>query len=231
MSGNTWAPEALPQSPLEVRTEPSCPAVVAAALDRGIADIVHFTRYSGFVGILGTGDVKGRSYLSDEELVEFVYRANAKDRSRDMPWHDYVNLSLTTINKSLFRIASQAWHPDSEWVILCFTPEVLGDPGVVFTTSNNAYPKTQRALGIHGFNQMFAASVPWGYYDSTHTRRARAAAETTDPQAEVLYPHSLGIDHLHTVIVPGDDLGDRVHAALSLSSLSPNIRCDPGAFR
>lgn len=231
MSGDEWAPEAFPQSPLEVGLEPRCPAVVAAALDRGIADVVHFTRYSGLVGILGTGDVKGRSYLADEELVEFVYRANAEDRSRDTPWHDYVNLSVTAINKSLFKTASQTWHPSSEWVILCFGPEILGDPGVVFTTSNNAYDTTHHATGIDGLNQMFADSVPWGYHGSIHTRQARTASETTDPQAEVLYPHSLGVDNLHTVVVPSDDLGDRVHAALSISPLSPNIRCDPGAFR
>lgn len=231
MNLGQWAPPARPQSASAVRAAPRCPDVVAAAVARGIADSVHFTRLSGLVGILKTGDVKGRSYLSDEELVEFVYEPNAGDRSRDTPWHDYVNLSVTAINTSLYEKASQEWHRDAEWVILCFGSKMLGDPGVVFTTSNNAYDNTHRATSLEGFNQMFADSVPWGYYGSIHTRRGRTASEPTDPQAEVLYPHSLPLDNLHTIIVADESVGDRVHAALSLYSLSPNIKCDPGAFQ
>ena len=231
MNPDEWEPEAYPLSVSELHTAPRCPAVTAAALDRGIVDIVHFTRYSGLVGILRTGDVKGRSYLSDEDLIEFVYRPNAGDRSRDAAWQDYVNLSITAINTNLFEKASQEWHADADWVILCFGPEILSEPGVVFTTSNNAYPSTHRAGGPEGFDQMFADSIPWGYYGSTHTRRKRTAAQPTDPQAEVLYPHSLSLDHLHTIVVPDDEIGDRVHAALELGPWRPTIRCDPGAFQ
>ncbi|WP_419553563.1 DarT ssDNA thymidine ADP-ribosyltransferase family protein [Candidatus Poriferisodalis sp.] len=231
MSGSEWAPEDRPQTASEVQQAACFPAVVDEALDRDIADIVHFTRYSGLVGILTTMDVKGRSYLSAEELVEFVYQPNAADRSRDASWHDYINLSVTGINTRLFRKASEEWHPNEDWVILSFEPKVLGDPGVVFTTTNNAYPNVHRATGLRGFRQMFAASVPWGYYGDVHHRHGHASAVPTDPQAEVLYPHSLALDGLQTVIVPDDDVGDRVHAALSLGPLSPSIRCDPGAFR
>lgn len=231
MTGIEWAPEAQPQTAADAQAAPHHPSTIAAATDRGITDIVHFTRYSGLVGILATMDVKGRSYLADEELVEFVFRPNTLDRSRDVSWHDYINLSVSSINTDLFRKASEEWHPNDDWVILAFGPKILGDPGVVFTTTNNAYPDVHRATGIDGFNQMFASAVPWGYYGSVHDRRGRTAFQPTDPQAEILYPHSLFLDNLHSVIVPDESVGDRAHAALELSRLGPSIRCDPGAFR
>lgn len=231
MTESDWAPKALPQTAMEAQAAAHYPSVITAAVDRGISDIVHFTRYSGLVGMLATMDVKGRSYLTEEELVEFVYRPNALDRSRDASWHDYINLSVSSINTDLFKKASEEWHPNDDWIILTFEPKILGHPGVVFTTTNNAYPNVHRATGMDGFNQMFASAVPWGYHGSIHRRTDHTPAQPTDPQAEVLYPHSLHLDHLHSVVVPDDDVGDRVHAALDLSRLGPSIRCDPGAFQ
>lgn len=211
-----WAPEATPQAEDEARCAPPCPEVVDAAIDRGIARIVHFTRMRpGFVGILDSSAIKARRQLPEEQRLRHVYKPNAVDRSRDHAWHGYVNLSVTTINRRMFR-SSKSWHPEAEWVILGFGPEILGDPGVVFCTTNNAYPVVRRSAELRGFDQMFAPEVPWGYEGSVSIRGSRQPHQTTDPQAEILYPSALSLDHLRTVTVSDDATLDAAEAALGV---------------
>ena len=224
-----WAPEAKPQSRKEVRRAPRSAEVVAAAKKRRIASIVHFTRRAGLVGILHSSAIKARERLPKDSRLKHVYEPNASDRSLDKRWHRYVNLSVTNINLHMFQ-SSQHWHPGEEWVILEFGPEILGDPGVVFCTTNNIYPSAHRCRGLQGFEQMFAAEVP-GRYQRLNTRNHRAPYQTTDPQAEVLYPFELSLKHLHTVTVPDDHVHKAAEAARSHFRHKPKIKKDPEAFR
>ncbi|MXZ96612.1 MAG: DUF4433 domain-containing protein [Acidimicrobiaceae bacterium] len=231
MSAVEWAPEAEPQSREEAERAPGCPEVVAAAKERGITSIVHFTRSrSGLVGILDRSAVKARRFLARDLRLRHVYRENAPDRSRDLPWHGYVNLSVSAINVHMFRY-SKRWHPGEDWVILEFKPRILGHRGVVFSTTNNAYSVAHRATGLQGFEQMFSPVVPWGRKGSERIRSAHAPHETTDPQAEVLYPFELSLEHLRRVIVPDDDVKDAVKAARAHFRHAPKIKKDPEAFR
>ncbi len=230
-----WAPEAIPQTEAQVRRVPRCPQVVEAAIERGITSIVHFTRARpGLVGILARSAVMARRDLPEDVRLRHVYEENAVDRSRDQPWHGYVNLSVTTINERFFQF-SQSEHPHEEWVILEFGPEILGDPGVVFCTTNNAYPVVHRSAELRGFNQMFAPVVPWGYQGSVSTRRAQQRNQTTDPQAEILYPFALSLDHLHTITVSDGATHDIVAGTLfnlrSELPHDPRIIPRPEAFR
>lgn len=210
----SWAPEAAPQTVGEVQNMPFCPDVVNAATERDITSIVHFTRARpGLVGILATSDVKARRDLPEDRQLQHIFEENAVDRSRDRAWHGYVNLSVTDINKRMFQ-ASRRWHLEAEWVILDFSPEILGLPGVVFCTTNNAYPAVHRHAGLRGFNQMFAPTVP-GYNGRMSTRSGREPDQTTDQQAEVLYPSSLSLDHLESIIVKDEDTRETVAAVLA----------------
>ena len=120
-----WASEAEPQSRDEVRRAPRYPEVVTAAKERGITSMVHFTRVrGGFVGILDRDAVKARRYLAQDLRLRHVYRENAPDRSRDLPWHGYVNLSVSAINVRMLRY-SKRWHPREDWAILEFKPRIL----------------------------------------------------------------------------------------------------------
>lgn len=224
-----WAPEAEPQSRQEVDRGPKCPDVVKAAEERGMTSIVHFTRIPGLVGILGSSAIKPRNQLPEDAQLRYVYEANAADRRRDQIWHDYVNLSVTAINLHMFDF-SKRQHPDEPWVILEFGPEILGDPGVVFCTTNNIYSGAHRCRGPQGFEQLFAPDVPRWHANRT-VRRNRQPYETTDPQAEVLYPFELSLEHLHTVTVPDDDVEDAVEATRSHFDHEPMIITDPEAFR
>lgn len=224
-----WAPEAESQARKEARRAPRCPEVVRAAKKRGITSIVHFTRRTGLVGILASSAVKSRRDLPEDSRVKHVYEANAADRRLDQLWHDYINLSVTNINLHMYRF-SRREHPEGDWVILEFSRKILGDPGVVFCTTNNIYPAAHRCRGLRGFEQMFADEVP-GRYGRITTRSGRSPRQTTDLQAEVLYPFELSLEHLHTITVPDDDTNEAVDAALSHFPPEPKIKLDPEAFR
>lgn len=120
--------------------------------------------------------------------------------------------------------------PDVEWVILEFGPEILGDRGVVFSTTNNIYPAARRGRSLPGFEQLFAPTVA-GRYGHPVNRGDRPSNQPTDPQAEVLYPFELALEHLHTVTVPDDDTEDAVDAALCHFGHAPRIKKNPEAFR
>ena len=226
----TWAAEAEPQSAEEIGSMPRCPEVVDAAVERGISSIVHFTRIRGLVGILDRSAVKARADLMRDTRLRFVAEGNAPDRSRDVLWHDYINMSVTAINRRMFRF-SKRQHPDAQWVILEFGPEILGDPGVVFCTTNNAYEVAHRSRGLRGFEQMFTEEVPWGHIGSVHVRFETGADRTTDPQAEVLYPFELSLDYLHTITVGDEETLEAVVAAKAISSHRSDISLRPEAFR
>lgn len=229
-----WAPEAEPQTIEEVRRSPSHPEIVAAAKKRGITSVVHFTSVpGGVVGILSSSAVKARRDLPSEQYVRHVYEENAADRSRDYLWHGYINLSVTRINLRMFEF-SQRSHPNGKWAVLEFHPDILGYPGVVFSTTNNAYPVTHRCTGLRGFEQIFDSSIPWGYHGSIHTRRDHKSDQTTDPQAEVLFPYELSLEHLHTITVPDESTHDSVIGALAIfPNHKANVRTsiDSKAFR
>ena len=224
-----WAPQANPQTAEEVRAAQPCPEIIEAAINRGVTRLVHFTRTCGLKGILSTGAVKARRDLPEEDKVKYVYEANAIDRGRDLLWHGYINLSVTKINVQMFN-SSRGWHPENQWVILEFDPKILGDPGVVFCTTNSAYPNVQRCRGLKGFEQMLAPKVPWGYYDSVHTRSRRQSNQTTDPQAEVLYPFNLSLDSLNKLIVNDESTYEVVLGISSHFLHEPSITVDSEAF-
>ena len=226
----TWAPETVPQTAEEARNAPRYPEVVEAARERGITSIVHFTRIGGLVGILAGSAVMARRDLMRDTRLKYVAEENAPDRSRDVLWHDYVNMSVTAINRSMFQF-SERQHPDDQWVILSFGPEILGEPGVVFCTTNNAYEVAHRSAGLRGFEQLFAERVPWGHYGDVHFRHGYESNRTTDPQAEVLYPFELPLDHLHTITVRDEETREAVVAAKSSFPHHSDISEKPEAFR
>ena len=115
-------------------------------------------------------------------------------------------------------------------MILNFGPEILGDPGVVFCTTNNIYPAAERRGGVHGFEQLFAPSVA-GRYGRLTKRNDKPSNHTTDPQAEVLYPFELPLTHLHEITVGNDDAYEAVIAALSHFPIEPRVEINPEAFR
>ena len=223
---------ARPRTPKEIARLPQCPDVVEAARERQITDVVHFTTMKGVTGILAKNMVRSRKRLPCDEYLEYVYSPNV-DVRKDEKWLDYVNLSITRINDSMFG-ASEQWHvtEDNPWAALSFKPEILGHPGVVFTTTNNIYPACRRAEDLRGFEQLFADFV-LGRYNIKHDRVDKPANWPTDRQAEVLYPGELSCDYLQRIDVQLGESVDAVYGILGGLGLLETIqvRHEPEVFR
>lgn len=224
------SPQARPRSQAEVATLDRQPDVVASARARGVTEVVHFTRIRGVVGILAASVIYGRNLLNEDEYLDPIKELNAADRSRDREWWDYVNLSVSRINDWMWD-RSRAWHitDGQSWVLLAFDPEILGDPGVVFATSNNAYPGVERREGVVGFERLFDDFCPNGF--GRLARRSSLPDHfTTNRQAEVLYPFALSLHHLRHIYVQTEAGLDDVEGALGglqnvdvTTSLAPEV--------
>jgi hypothetical protein len=220
--------EAHPRTLKEVGKLNPRPAVVAAARERGISEIVHFTMMKNLIGILSTA-LLCRSLVSSEHYVQAVYDPNCSSRYKDAAWIDYVNLSISRINPWMFG-PSRRWHPGATWVILSFDVEILGHPGVVFTTTNNAYDTCLRAEGLAGFKRMFEDPVS-GYNGRQKSRSHLDPNMTTDHGAEVLYPISLDMSYVRTIYAQKDEDMDDIAGILGGLGLSVDYVVNEGAFR
>lgn len=222
--------EALPQTQVEWEGTPPCPEVVAMARDLGVTEVVHFTRVPNAVGVFASA-LKSRARVHDDRYLEHVYRPNAPDRSRDSLWLEYVNLSISRINDWFFGY-SKRWHPEDRaaWVILSFGVELLGDPGVVFATTNNAYPECLRARGLPGFLRLFDEEVV-GYGGRRRTRGGLPLHHTTDRHAEVLYPGELPLSYLQGVYAETEDTVDDLAGALYALRREVRLELRPEAFQ
>lgn len=223
-------PEAIPRTPHEIASLPSCPEILAAAERVGITAVVHFTTFSGCVGVLASGSVKSRRRLPHDSYLEHVYRPNAEFR-KHRQWLDYVSLSIERINDWMFD-SSRKWHAadNNPWVVLSFSPRILVHPGVVFTTTNNIYPSCLRFEGLAGFQRMFADNVI-GRYGQAHSRSDKQSEWTTDRQAEVLYPGELSCIHLQRIYVQSEDVVDDIRGALAVLPLEVGVTYAPEVFK
>ena len=207
----------------------ACPEVVRAAEARGVEEVLHFTTRPGALGILAVSAVRSRLQLKEDQYLEHVYRPNAEFR-RDRAWLGYVNLSISRINDWMYE-SSVAWHPDlvGSWVVFSFTPRLLGDPGIVFATTNNIYPACERGEGLEGFTNLFA-DVVVGRYGARHDRVGKRPEWPTDRQAEVLYPGELSCVYLQRIDVQSDEALEAVVAAAAVLGHEVPVRVAPEAF-
>jgi len=221
--------EARPRTAEQIATLPDRPAVVRAARARGITEIVHFTTMSNMIGILRTS-LLCWSKVRENPDVEKVYAQNSRSRWRDAEWVDYVNLSVSRINRWMFG-SSRRWHPEALWVVLAFDIQILGHPGVVFTTTNNGYSaECLRAEGRAGFERLFSESIA-GYNGRISTRAGLPECHTTDHGAEVLYPFSLEIDHLRCIYAKNEEDTEQIAGVLGGLDLHLDVIVDPQRFR
>lgn len=176
---------------------------------QGIVEVLHFTTDRGLVGILDSGFLRSRARLSDDQRLSFILKLNTP-RVLDLKWIDYVNLSITGINSTLYSISSDNWHKDVEWRILSFEPEIMCHDGVLFVTTNNAYPAAVRGAGAAYLAKLFDDPVS-GRYGAQQKRYAGMSdAMPTDEQAEVLYPGEVSTSFLRCIYVASNEQADDV---------------------
>lgn len=190
---------------------------------RGITELVHFTSNHGLVGILTQGSILSRRALPKEDHLAYISAPTSATRmeaashfDKKEDWLDYINLSISEINRRYFKFASERWHVigDRWWVLLSFNTSLLQDDGVYFSTTNNVYENTIRAKGVKGLDALFAESIArkpgW-----TVRRLGRASRLTTCEQAEVLYPNPLPLSFLERIYVADEDRSDVVEGWLT----------------
>lgn len=190
---------------------------------REVREVVHFTTNNGLLGTLASGYLKSRPLLRTDDYLSKVIHYNSQTRMEDRTyfdkqqnWIDFVNLSVTAINRRFFSI-SESWHVgyDKWWSILSFDSSIMTHDGVWFTSTNNSYDGCIRRQGLAGFQGFFETPVlrkesgingrPWCVH-----RMSRADNLPTCEQAEVLYPFQLSIEYLRTVYVREEDQADIV---------------------
>jgi ssDNA thymidine ADP-ribosyltransferase DarT-like protein len=197
---------------------------------QNIKELLHFTTNLGLLGILDSKALKSRARLRNDQRLEFILTLNTPT-VKDPAWVDYVNLSVTRINITLYTISSGNWHPNLWWCVLAFDPIIMKHNGVYFTTTNNIYPSVRRGQGPVAFDAIFAPVV----YGRYHIRIERAlnmpASHTTCEQAEVLYPGELSTEFLRRVYVATDEDQDDVYGQIAAVS-HPDIpvAVNPGMF-
>lgn len=189
---------------------------------RCITSLLHFTTSDGFLGMISgpKKQVLPRAKLSSEKHLEFIATPNVAVRS-DTDWLDYVNLSITKINPYFFQYSLHN-RPTSIWICLDFSSEILTHDGVIFSTTNNIYPKNSRGEGAAGLEALFAQSLDNGKLNLERSSK-HPDNYTTCNQAEVLYPGSLSLDFLNKIYVK-----DKADLALIESQVAVcwDIKCE-----
>lgn len=192
---------------------------------REISELLHFTTNRGITGMLASQALLPRKRLAIEKHLEHVYIYNCANRPRDAAWHDYVNLSITSVNRKLFGVSEGNWHADMEgwWCIVALSPEIMEHPGVYFTTTNNMYSGVLRAQGPKGLEALFASQITLWNANIT-TRSATAPAnQPTCPQAEVLYPGSLPFEFVSRIYVKGATEASEIESILEVFEADTEI--------
>lgn len=206
-------------------------SVAAAARERGITEILHYTSEKGVMGSIIVDALLSRRDVETNTEVAYIYEG-VWDRSRDLQWIGHTSMSVTQVNIDLFA-RSRNNHPQWWWAIMSFPIDILDDPDVVFTTTNNAYTETcKRGAGLDGFNAMFADSVPWGKFNTIARRfDDHPCALPTHGAAEVLYPRPLPLGRMSCLYVPDDTRNSLIQSWCEIYGRDPlNIVVDPELF-
>ena len=195
--------------------------------NRGIEEVLHFTTNKGLTGILATNALKARTHLPEDKYLEYIYKYNCPDRSRDKEWWEYINLSITSVNRRLFNISSGKWHAgdDGWWCVLSFAPEILTHDGVYFANTNNMYSGVKRMKESEGLESLFAQRIHQ-YINSTVQRTANCPSnQPTCQQAEVLYPHELSLNYLTRIYVGSNDTAAKCESIQTIFPIYQKIPC------
>ncbi|MDF2389037.1 DUF4433 domain-containing protein [Nostoc ellipsosporum NOK] len=190
---------------------------------RDIREVLHFTTNRGLVGTLASRALKSRFRLPEDQYLQHILHVNAAVRPEESEYFDksensldYVNLSISEINRRYFEV-SERWHKDGDvwWAILSFDAAVMTHDNVVFATTNNSYDSCRRGRGEEGLSALFAPVIDrkkatawkasWKAY-----RGIRTAELPTCEQAEVLYPAAVSTDFLRRVYVREEEHQDQV---------------------
>jgi hypothetical protein len=151
---------------------------------RGVTELLHYTTQKGVHGTIASAALLSRARLDKDDYLEHI-REPVWPR-KDPAWVDHISLSVSSINAELFA-QSRAHFPHLWWAVFSIDPRIVDDAGVVFTTTNNIFPKVRRGEGVSGFEAMFADPV-LGKFSSVHTRAGLSNAQPTTARPKSCTP-------------------------------------------
>ncbi|WP_372741463.1 DarT ssDNA thymidine ADP-ribosyltransferase family protein [Neptunomonas sp.] len=199
---------------------------------RGITEVLHFTTNQGLLGILDSQKIRSRKRLEGDQRLAHILKLNTQ-RVLDPPaWIDFVNLSISKINHTLYGISSGSFHGvEVNWRILSFSTDILEHEGVYFATANNGWPACLRESGPEGLESLFSDSVKGRYSDIHNRYQEMPSAWTTCEQAEVLYPREFSTGYLNKIYVKSEKDLFSVDSKLGATKHSRIEVCvDPSKF-
>lgn len=193
------------------------PGIIAA---RDITEVVHYTTNNGLVGIIRQQVLKARAFLKEDETLKHILKLNT-EKVFDRDWKEYVNLSISRINPHLFGYSLRT-HSGYKWRLLSFRPEIMTHDGVLFTTTNNAYfQHLERGAGVTGLEALFAAKIKGIFGKVIERPEDLISNQTTDVQAEVLYPKEVPLSYLQCIYVRTEEEADSVCGKFSTFGFEP----------
>ncbi len=169
---------------------------------RGIRRLVHFTKLENLTGILRYG------LLSSQELRSRRLSVNEND-TRRLDMHPECScLSVTFPNYRLFYYFRQL-DDTVDWIVLELTPDVLFSlrEYPIFCPSNAASEAVRCKIGEHqasdvkSFQNMFAEESEYRGSLMRRKNLGLSPSDTTDPQAEILFPGSIPLKYINKIKV------------------------------
>lgn len=194
---------------------------------RGIKNLIHFTPTINLMSIIEQKALISRAGLESLDIekfdvpdyVQFTDSIRYDDKN-------YINLSITTSNKFLFkRFRERTQHdPTILWCVLLIKTEPLYWQDTLFSVTNAASRAAQR-YGINGdvetFKKMFSNELMTKQKISRKTNYPEN--QTTDFQAEVLVKDKLPMFCIEKVCFPDEESKAATLAAFSFLDFDASI--------
>ena len=185
----------------------------AALMERDIKSIYHFTRLENLPSILANG-IRPVSQLRDEGVI-----FHHNDDERHDGHRDASCFSIGFPNYRMFYTCQQR-HPNSKWVILVVTSQVLDDKDCMYfytNAANRCFREIDRATlrGAEALNRLY------GNLDYRQRPADLNPKHTTDPQAEVMIFGTVEPDYISMILCKEEDIKE-VEASSGAKKVSSN---------
>ena len=171
-------------------------AIASKALERGVCNLVHFTRQENLESIKAYGLIPRQEL--ENSSAPFIFN----DRNRIDGFPNSISLSVTSPNYKMFYSYRQR-DTSTRWAVIFLNAnKVLRNCDCAFNYTNAANNAVTRKpiesrKNLAAFESMF--------YDA-RTRKARGLKdnESTDPQAEILCFDPIPPDFLEDIVFSGE---------------------------
>jgi hypothetical protein len=172
--------------------------IMEAIEDRGIEEIIHFTRIENIESIITNG------ILSRNKAKEKSIRIIASDTDRFDNFLDYISTSISFPNYKMFFTKRE--QEISEWAVIKISPSILYEKDCKFFNDNAASNKSTQ---IEDINEIFEENIEIkGKIKERQPYINRNMP--TNPQAEVLVKDEIEVGYIKSIIVHKEEVKNQI---------------------